>query len=94
MAYSPIEHTGSSQRSLLENPILKQISHRHGATPSQVALAWLLRSGDCLVIPKAARPEPVRENRAALDLVLTEEDLRVPDGAFPPPRRKTPLAMR
>jgi len=45
------------------------------------------------VIPKAARLEHVRDNRGALDVVLTQEDLAVLDRAFPPPRVKSSLGM-
>ncbi|HEY8345840.1 MAG TPA: aldo/keto reductase [Symbiobacteriaceae bacterium] len=88
MAYSPIE-----QGRLLNHPVLREVAGRHGATPAQVALNWLLRQGDILVIPKAARLEHVRENRAALDLTLTEQDLADLDRAFPAPTRKRPLEM-
>jgi diketogulonate reductase-like aldo/keto reductase len=40
------------------------------------------------------RPQHVRENRAALDLKLTAEDLAQLDAGFPAPRRRQPLAMR
>lgn len=46
-----------------------------------------------MVIPKAGRPAHVRENRAALDLSLTPEDLAELDQAFPAPTRKVPLEM-
>ena len=88
MAYSPIE-----QGRMLGHNILKTVAARHNATPAQVALAWLLRQPDVLVIPKAANPAHVRENRAALDLRLTEDDLADLDKAFPPPTRKKPLEM-
>lgn len=88
MAYSPIE-----QGRILGNPALRRVAARHGATPAQVALAWLLRQKDVMVIPKAGRREHVRENRAALDLELTAEDLAELDRAFPPPTRKVPLEM-
>ncbi len=78
---------------MLEQPALKQIATRHGATAAQVALAWLLQR-DVVVIPKAGRPEHVRENRAALDLTITKEDQKELDRAFPPPRQKVPLEMR
>jgi diketogulonate reductase-like aldo/keto reductase len=88
MAYSPIEQGGlSGARSL------RAVAEQHGATPAQVALAWLLRQGDLIVIPKAARLEHVRENRAALDLVLTDEDLAELDAAFPPPSGPAPLEI-
>jgi diketogulonate reductase-like aldo/keto reductase len=47
-----------------------------------------------VVIPKAVRPQHVRENRAALDLVLGAEDLAQLDAGFPAPDRRRPLAMR
>jgi diketogulonate reductase-like aldo/keto reductase len=92
MAYSPVEGSGGAQRQLFAR--LKPLAARHGATPAQVALAWLLRQDDVIVIPKAASPRHVRENRAAADLRLTEQDLRELDHAFPPPRKKVELAIR
>ena len=88
MAYSPIE-----QGSLLTDAQLKLIAARHDATPAQVALAWLLRQDGLIVIPKAAKVAHVRENHAALELRLTDEDLEELDRAFPPPRQKVPLEM-
>jgi diketogulonate reductase-like aldo/keto reductase len=70
------------------------VEGRHGVTPARVALAWVLRQEGVAVIPKAVRPQHVRDNRAALDLVLTPEDLAQLDAAFPAPRRRVPLAMR
>lgn len=93
MAYSPIEHSSAEATPMLANPALKQIAARHGATPAQVALAWLLQQ-EIVVIPKASRPEHVRQNRASLELFLTPEDLKELDRAFPPPDRKVPLEMR
>ncbi|WP_347566113.1 aldo/keto reductase [Scytonema sp. UIC 10036] len=72
---------------------LKAIAARHGVTPTQVALAWLLHQ-EVIAIPKASNPAHVRENRAALDLTLTSADLAELDRAFPPPRHKMALAMR
>jgi diketogulonate reductase-like aldo/keto reductase len=96
MAYSPLESNPNEQAGLLGNPQLAAVARRHGATPAQVALAWLLRQDGVVVIPKAVRPQHVRENRAALDLSpkLTSEDLAQLDAGFPAPRRRKPLAMR
>ncbi|MCL4710284.1 MAG: aldo/keto reductase [Pseudorhodoplanes sp.] len=88
MAYSPIE-----QGRMLGHPALKAVGARHDATPTQVALAWLLRQDGLIVIPKAADPRHVRENRAALSVALTPEDLSALDKAFPPPARKRPLEI-
>jgi diketogulonate reductase-like aldo/keto reductase len=88
MAYSPIE-----QGRLLAHRAVRSIAERHRATPSQVALAWVLRQDRVIAIPKAATPAHVRENRAALDLVLTEEDIVALDRTFPPPRKPQALEM-
>jgi diketogulonate reductase-like aldo/keto reductase len=88
MAYSPVE-----QGRILGHPALRQVAGRHGATPAQVALAWTLREEGVITIPKAGTLAHVEENRAALDLRLTAQDLSELDRAFPPPRSKRPLEM-
>jgi diketogulonate reductase-like aldo/keto reductase len=88
MAYSPIE-----QGRMLGRARLKAIAARHGVTAAQVAIAWVLRKDGVFTIPKAATPAHVRENRAALDLRLTEEDYAELDGAFPPPQEPRPLEL-
>ena len=88
MAYSPVE-----QGRLLRNEALARVAARHDATPAGVAIAWLIRRDGVLAIPKAGRAGHVRDNRAALDLTLTGEDLAELDRAFPPPSGPTPLAM-
>jgi len=88
MAYSPIE-----QGRMLRHAELRRVAERQNATPAQVALAWLLRQDGVIPIPKASSAEHVRENRAALDVRLTEEDLADLDRAFPPPRGPRPLEM-
>lgn len=88
MAYSPIE-----QGRMLGHPELRRVANEHGATSAQIALAWLLRQDGISAIPRASTPAHVRENRAALDLHLTEQDLAALDRAFPPPTRAQPLEM-
>jgi len=94
MAYSPIEHSPDEQFGFLDDPTLEAVAHRHDATPAQIALAWLLHQQDVIVIPKAGRPEHVRENARAADIELTSQDLSELDEAFPPPFGPTPLDMR
>ena len=89
MAYAPLEHAPDG---LLRHPALREVAARRGAEPARVALAWLLHQG-VVVIPKAARLEHVRENRASLDLRLEDDDLERLDRAFPPPRSKVPLEV-
>jgi len=96
MAYSPLESNPADQGAMLGKDALRAVAQAHGATPAQVALAWLLRQDGVVVIPKAVQPAHVRANRAALELAprLTDADLAALDPAFPPPRRRRPLAMR
>ncbi|MGI9449202.1 MAG: aldo/keto reductase [Geminicoccaceae bacterium] len=88
MAYSPIE-----QGRLLAHPALKALAEAHNATPAQIALAWLLRQDDVIAIPKAGRLAHVEDNRRALDITLSDDDLTALDRAFPPPSGPTPLEM-
>lgn len=88
MAYSPIE-----QGRLLDHPDLQDIAGRHGVSTSQVLLAWAIRDGDVIAIPKASSREHVMDNAAAAQLQLTPEDLAQMDEAFPPPTRAEPLEM-
>lgn len=88
MAYSPVE-----QGRLLGHAALKKVAARHGATPAQVALAWVLRQEGVMAIPKAGSASHVRENRGALDLKLSAHDLADLDREFAPPKGRTPLEM-
>lgn len=88
MAYSPIE-----QGRILNNHELIRIAKAYQATPAQVALAFLLEREGVLAIPKSAKPERVEENRGVTDLDISDEDWASLDAAFPPPTRKTSLAM-
>lgn len=88
MAYSPIE-----QGRMLGHTALGDVARRHKATPAQVALAWLLRQDDVVVIPKATALAHVEEDVAALGLQLTADDLATLDRAFPPPKKATALDM-
>jgi aryl-alcohol dehydrogenase-like predicted oxidoreductase len=61
------------------------VAQRHGATPAQVALAWVLAQGDHVVpIPGTKRIERLEENVAAAELTLSPEDLAELD-ALPAP---------
>ena len=89
MAYSPVE-----QRAFVNDSKLKDIAAKYDATTTQIALSWLLHQNNVISIPKAVNLQHVSENRAALDIKLTTEDLQQLDRAFQPPSRKQTLAMR
>jgi len=87
-AYSPIE-----QGRLLRDRTLTGVAIRHRATPAQIALAWVLRQTDMTVILKAGTEAHVRENRAALDIKLTDQDRAELNRAFLPPKGPRPLEL-
>jgi len=88
MAYSPV-----GQGRLPASPALAAVAKQLDATPYQIALAWVLRDPPVIAIPKASDVAHVTQNRRALDLVLTAQDLAAIDADFSPPTRKTRLAM-
>jgi diketogulonate reductase-like aldo/keto reductase len=88
MAYSPIE-----QGRILGSRVLRDIAARHDASPAQIALAWVLRLDGICAIPRAARPDHVYENGAALAIVLDDDQLSALDAEFPPPLHAQPLEM-
>ncbi len=90
MAYSPLSH---HTRKLLGSSALQAVARRVGASPAAVAIAWGLRSGRVISIPKAADPGHVRENAAAGGIELSADDLAAIDAVHRPPRRKAALDL-
>jgi diketogulonate reductase-like aldo/keto reductase len=90
MAYSPIE-----QARLLRHgaglDALTRVAAGYDASPAQVALAWTIRSGDVIAIPRTGSPAHAQENALAGDLTLSEEDLATLDAAFGVPPSPVPL---
>lgn len=94
VAYSPFGHEGGfpAPRSA-GGRVLAEIAGAHGATPRQVALAFLARRQSLFVIPKAARAEHAAENAAAGTLRLEPAEIARIDEAFPLGREKRGLPM-
>lgn len=88
MAYSPI-----GQRELTQDRKLIEFARRHGMTPMQVALAWLLKHKDVITIPKTSRPERLEEARGTLERRLTKAQIAELDELFPPASGPRPLEM-
>ncbi|MTJ84381.1 MAG: aldo/keto reductase [Telmatospirillum sp.] len=64
---------------------LTDLARTKGATPAQVALAWVLAQGDDIIpIPGTRHIPRLEENLRALDITLTEEERRRLDAAFLP----------
>jgi aryl-alcohol dehydrogenase-like predicted oxidoreductase len=68
---------------------LPQVAARLGATPMQVALAWLLhRAPNILLIPGTASPGHLRENLAAAEIALPGEMIALARHQFDRPPRE------
>ncbi|TDD69526.1 aldo/keto reductase [Jiangella aurantiaca] len=53
-----------------------RVAAAHGVSPQQVCLAWMLaKSEQVIPIPGSSRPETIRDSGAAVDLMLTPEEL-------------------
>ena len=82
VAYTPFGR-GTFLRPPRRREILERIAGKLGATPRQVALAFLTREQGLFAIPKAARVEHVEENADAGKLQLHADDVAAIDEAFP-----------
>jgi diketogulonate reductase-like aldo/keto reductase len=88
MAYSPID-----QGALARHAGLADMAALLGATPAQVALAWVLSRPGVMAIPKSANSQRLQQNWQARELRLAPADMARLDTMFPPPRRRQPLAV-
>lgn len=85
MAYCPIN------QGKLAPDALEQVAIRHNVSRFQIALAWLLHDSGVMAIPKSSNPDHVEKNRLAMDIELTDEDIKVISAVFPAPNESTPL---
>jgi diketogulonate reductase-like aldo/keto reductase len=91
MAYCPLAQGGDLRRGLYQNPVLGKIAAKHQATIPQVMLAFAIRGGDTIAIPRSGSKEHTLENAAADSITLSEEELRLIDQEYPAPQCKTYL---
>ena len=94
MSYCPLAMGSRLSRGLLNNAVLKKIAQAHGATTAQIILAWNVRNGKTIAIPKSVRPQRILENAKAGEIILTDEELRLIDREFPAPTHKVPLDIQ
>ncbi|WP_449257330.1 aldo/keto reductase [Bosea sp. (in: a-proteobacteria)] len=92
-AYSPFGHHDFPEPGSGPGRVLAEIATAHGATPRQVALAFLTRRPAVFAIPKAGSVAHVEDNAGALDLALSEDDIARIDAAFPRGRKPSSLPM-
>lgn len=86
MAYSPV-----GEGKLTGHYQLKEIARNKDVTPTQIALAWVIRHPGIIAIPKAGTVKHVEENYKSLSLELTTQELEELDKVFTPPTRKMPF---
>jgi diketogulonate reductase-like aldo/keto reductase len=93
VAYSPFGHDDFPPARGKPGELLQSIADAHGATPRQVALAFLTRDAEVFAIPKAASPEHAADNAGAGELVLGRDEIAALDRAFPrgPKPRSLPM---
>jgi diketogulonate reductase-like aldo/keto reductase len=88
MVYSPVDHGR-----LLEQPAVRRMAADKGVTPAQLAIAWVLRLPDVFAVAKASTRAHVIENRAAMEIGFSQDELDQLDRIFPPPMAKAPLEV-
>jgi diketogulonate reductase-like aldo/keto reductase len=76
VGYTPLARGG------FKKAVVEGIAARHGRTPRQVALNFLVRRPALFTIPKASNADHVRENAGALDFTLSPADIRAVERAF------------
>ncbi|KAJ5077846.1 aldo/keto reductase [Anaeramoeba ignava] len=76
-AYSPLGTTDFKQENalLLKDPVILEIAKKHNASPAQVLIKWNIQRGNA-VIPKAVKPEHIKDNFECFKVKLTEEDMK------------------
>lgn len=91
MAYCPLAQAGDLKRGLYGSPVLSRIAQAHGCSITQVLLAFVMRGGDVIAIPRTGKKEHALDNARAWQVELTAEELAEIDLAFPAPARKVYL---
>lgn len=88
MAYTPLEPSKPKTSHLLQ-----PIADRHGVTPAQIALAFVLNQPNVITIPKSLHQKRISENIASVDITLNDTDLTELNQAFAPPRADARLEL-
>jgi len=70
-AYAPLSGSGGD---VVEEEVLAEIAEAHDVTPGQVALAWLARQDRVVPLPRSTDADRRRENLAALEIDLSDEE--------------------
>ncbi len=83
VGYSPFGSGHFPSATSAGGQVLAAIAQKHGATARQVALRFLIRDSGVFTIPMTSNPQHAAENAAAADLILSAEDVKRIEAAFP-----------
>ena len=64
------------RRGILNNPVFKEIAQKHNATVERIMLAWNIRDGHTIAIPRSGKAEHTLLNAGADEIQLTEQDYK------------------
>lgn len=80
LPWSPLGGISQANELGARHAVFATIAERHGVSPQQVCLAWMLAKAPVVVpIPGASRPATIRDSAAAVDLKLSAEELGLLD---------------
>ncbi|UYZ84710.1 aldo/keto reductase [Entomomonas sp. E2T0] len=91
MAYCPIAQGGTLRKDLMNNKIVQDIAKAKQCTTAQLLLAWCIRNGNVIAIPKASNKTHVHENAQASTISFNQDELDLLDSIFTPPKHKIHL---
>ncbi|SLJ85592.1 aldo/keto reductase [Psychrobacter sp. DAB_AL43B] len=69
-AYSPL-----ARGDVFDNENIKEIADKHGITPAQVSLAWILSDKHRIAIPKTSNPDHLQGNLDAINVQLSADEI-------------------
>lgn len=93
IAYCPLAMGDSQGFHFTKEKTLIELSEKHDCDIFQLLLAWCIRDGQTIAIPKAGKTEHVLSNLKAAEIQLSEEDLIQLNQVYPEPTRKMPLTI-
>lgn len=94
MSYCPLAQAGSLKRGLFTSEVLINIAKKHDCDITEVILAWNIRNGKTIAIPRTGNKAHTIINANADNIVLDKSDIEAIDRAFLAPRRKMALDIQ
>lgn len=93
MAYAPIARGGCLGAELTKQKVLLDIAKKYQMDVFQILLAWFIRNGKTIAIPKSSNRDHILNNVKAVNIRLTEDDLTKIDSVYPEPSVSEPIAL-